>query len=349
MKIKLTLFLSDKVYAENLEIYFKKNYSDKVELYIFSNQASLKSGLIESRTNILLLDEGTSDAVSVAGEEIQVIFLVSSLTGNLPNEVLKYQKAENIYKTLLNIYADKKGSDSIYRDSFNDIPIYVFQSINGGAGATTIALAYARNLAMRQKKVFYLNLEEFESTYLYMDSDGAYSMETVLMALKKRSNLEMKIESAVRKSREGIYYFYPSYNPFDMKDITAEDIEILLGTLAASKHYDIIIVDQKLSADEKEIKVMNLSDKIFWISNGSEISICKYRRARTMILSADKKSDSEIFEKINIIYNAFSNKTGKEIADSPEVACGFPRYEKAGYEEIVNNLSKSELFNKLDG
>lgn len=347
MKIKLMLFLSDAVYAENLEIYFKKYFIDKVELYIYSNLNSLKSSIVSNRADVLILDEGTADVAESVGKSIQIVYLVSNLTGELPNEVMKYQKADNIYKALLNVCAEKKSD--IYKGDSHSIPIYVFQSVNGGAGATTLALAYAKSLTFKQKRVFYLNLEELESTYMYMDTDGAYSMDDVLFALKsKRGSLEMKIESAVRLSKDGIYYFYPSTNPCDMKEITVEDIDTLLGTLASSNNYDIIIIDQHISIDQMEVQVMKQADKIFWISNGAEISAYKYQRAKSMMMEIERKNDIDIFRKVSLIYNGFSNKNGKEIIDSIDVIGGFPRYERTGFKEIVNNLSKSELFHKLD-
>lgn len=348
MKIKLALFLADTNYAKNFEDHLKKYFSDKLELYIYSNKDSLKNGLTSGKTDILILDEGTADAMKMVGEEVLVIFLVAEAEGVFLNEISKYQRIENIYKILLNLYADRKINNDIYKDVFRKTLIYAFQSVNGGAGATTIALSCAKNLVLKDKRVFYLNMEELESTYLYMDTDGSYSMDDVLFALKsKRGNLDMKIESAVRQSKDGIYYFYPCTNLYDMKEITAEDIRMLIHSLTVSERYDVILIDQRICVDIPEVELMQLADKLFWVSNGTAISKCKFMRAEEMIRAIDKKNDSDIMSKINIIYNGFSNKNGREIAQNIDVFAGFPKYENMEFEEIVNKLSQSENLNKL--
>ncbi len=348
MRIRLILYLSDADYAANLENHFKKHFSDKLELYIYSNRDSLENAIAARKADMLVLDEGTAEAAGNIGDKILTAFLVADTSGAFPNEIRKYQKIENIYKILLNLYADRKGNDDAYKDMFRNSSIYTFQPLNGGAGGTTVALACAKSLVRQKKKVFYLNMEDLESTCLYLNTEGSYSLDDVLFALKsRRGNLAMKIESAVRTSADGIDYFYPCKNPYDMKEITAEEIKTLVRALVSSGQYDAVIADQKLCIGETEIQLMEMADRIFWVSDGTEISACKCRRAEEMILAVDKKKDTDLYRKIEIIYNGFSNKSSREISNRIKVFGGFPRYENAGFAEIVDNLSKLDVFKQL--
>lgn len=348
MKIRLTLYLSDGGYAASLENYFKKYFSDKLELYICSNEDSLKNVVKTGKTDILILDEGTSGVAEEIGSEVLAAVLVAESAGTFPNEILKYQKIESIYKILLNLYADRKANDDNYKDIFRGAFLYIFQSVNGGAGATTVSLACAQYLAFHKKKVFYWNIEDMESTFLYFKEEGMYTLDDVLFALKsKRGNLGMKIESAVRRSPDGIHYFYPCKNPWDMKEISAEEMKTLLRVLISSGHYDAVIIDQGLCAGETEIQLMEMSDRVFWVSDGREMSRCKCKRAEEMVSAADKKRDTSIYGKIEIIYNGFSNKNGRGISERIKTFDGFPRYENTKFENIVDTLSGTGVFQPL--
>ena len=77
MRIRLTLYLSDADYAANLENHFKKYFSDKLELYICSNEDSLKNVVKTGKTDILILDEGTSGVAEEIGSEVLAAVLVA--------------------------------------------------------------------------------------------------------------------------------------------------------------------------------------------------------------------------------------------------------------------------------
>ena len=66
-----------------------------------------------------------------------------------------------------------------------------------------------------------------------------------------------------------------------------------------------------------------------------------------MVSAADKKRDTSIYGKIEIIYNGFSNKNGRGISERIKTFGGFPRYENTKFENIVDTLSGTGVFQPL--
>ncbi len=150
MKIKLVVYSEDIQYVEHLVNYLNIHYSDTVELNVFDEEEALKEYLDRYKADIILLDDGYNS-----------VFKSNAITVYLTNEpdakneqiyVFKYQKGELIYKTILNIYAS--GTDkSLHnlREKREGAPgIHMFLSVNGGAGASTVAKAYG--IKMEEEK-----------------------------------------------------------------------------------------------------------------------------------------------------------------------------------------------------
>lgn len=139
--------------------------------------------------------------------------------------VFKYQKGELIYKKILDLYAS--GTDRVLlrtgSDEKTDLRIHLFLPVNGGAGASTVAKAFAMKAA-REKRVLYLNLEIFGDCENVIKGEGELSFYEILYALKSsRGNLAIKLESALKKSREGVYYYAPCKNPDDLLGLTQDE------------------------------------------------------------------------------------------------------------------------------
>ena len=118
--------------------------------------------------------------------------------------VFKYQKGEMIYKTILNIYASgtNKSLHNPREKREDETGIHLFLSINGGAGASTVAKAYGIRLA-EEKRVLYLNLEMFGDCEKVLKADGNFSLDDILYTLKsRRGSLPLKLESSMKKSPE---------------------------------------------------------------------------------------------------------------------------------------------------
>ena len=147
MKIKLVVFSEDMQYVEHLVNYLNIHYSDTVELNVFDEEEALEEYLDRYKADIILLDDGNNSAFK---SNAIIVYLTDEADAKKEQlSVFKYQKGELIYKTILNIYASgtDKNLHNFKEKGEGETGIHMFLSVNGGAGASTVAKAYGVRLA----------------------------------------------------------------------------------------------------------------------------------------------------------------------------------------------------------
>ena len=176
MKIRLALVDSDEDYRKRLSDFYIKNYHDKIEIMTFSSLDSFESNRGNKPIDVLLVSEDIEDDLSFYTEKMGVAYLCDRDLIERKNNIKavnKFKKPEKIYKEILNILADSSNGDIAYKfNDGNNTLVEVFMPVNGGAGATSLAIAYGKRLAMQGIPTLYLNFELLNTSRLFMDGDG---------------------------------------------------------------------------------------------------------------------------------------------------------------------------------
>jgi len=157
----------------------------------------------------------------------------------------------------------------------------------------------------------------------------------------------LKLESVLKKSPDGIYFYAPSANPINLLDLDAEEFLSLLSEIKKSGLFNEIVLDMDSFPSVWMLEGLKEADDIWLIADGTEASAEKYDKFRVFISALEKKKQLRISPKMKIFYNKYSNKTGKPIENCGlEIGGGSPRYE--GMEEItiVKKMADSNAFNK---
>ena len=71
------------------------------------------------------------------------------------------------------------------------------------------------------------------------------------------------------------------------------------------------------------------------------------KRAYNSLQIISEQKEWNLFARIGVIYNRFSSKTGVQADIDINVIGGTPVYAQATNEQIIEQLSKMELFEKL--
>ena len=263
--------------------------------------------------------------------------------------ICKFQKAELIYKQILGVYAEKAGSISGLTLGDDSAKIIVFTSPCGGTGTSTVAAASAIHFAMQGKKTLYLNMEKVGSSDVYFNAEGQFNMSDVVFALKsKKANLGLKLESCVKQDKSGVYFYSETNLALDMMELSQEDISRLVSEVKVTGSYDYIILDMDYSMDKETLKMWRQAHAVVWVGDGSQVSNTKIHRAFSALTIMEQNADSPLTNRIHLIYNMFSNKTGKSIEENGLKALGGnPRFEHATTEQILEQLCKKDMFDKL--
>ncbi len=174
-------------------------------------------------------------------------------------------------------------------------------------------------------------------------------MRDVIYALKSRNvNLMLKLDGCVKQDATGVCYYSAPKNALNMLELNPEEKERLVKTEQASGKYDCIIVDMPFAFDDSAIKLLNMASNIVWVCDGEELSENKVKAAYDSINIVEQEKDTRILDRVKIVYNKFSNKTGHQLTDIPiDSIGGFPKIEHAPVNVVVSSISQNNMFDAL--
>lgn len=262
--------------------------------------------------------------------------------------VRKYQRADLLYREILGLYAELDKS-TVYRKTDGASAVYLFTGASGGVGTTSLAVASAVRLASYGKKVLYINLEENGILSPFLEGEGNGTMSDVLYAVKSnRANLAMKLESIVRKSDTGVYFYEPFSVSLDAHEMTEGDLTEILNTIIMYLSYDYIIVDLDSSVLWKRDLLMQYANRMLLVGGGSEVSGSKLKKLLQELAIKDEQEESRQLAKVSIVYNQWtknsrpvSTKNGVSVYGTIEVSSNeTPR-------GVIEEISGRPFFDRL--
>lgn len=353
MKIRLAILEKDQGYINRIVSVFNTKYSEKLELYSFTELPVALSVLENEKIDVFIANDSFEINPSNLPKRCGFAYFVDSVGLDIVNgqkAISKFQKAELIYKQILSIYAEKSENYQSIKAIGKNANCLLFHSPGGGTGASSMAAACSIYFASKQKKVLYLNLEQFGSADSFFAAEGQFDISDVIYALKSRkANLALKLESCVRQSPEGVYFYSKAKVALDMLELKSEEIVQLIVELNATGSYDYIIVDADFRIDRDYLQIYRQMQSIIWVSDGSEISNEKNRRAYQALSVLEKNLDVSLTSRIVLLYNKFSNKMGRTMEDiNAKNIGGAPKYEHVSSAQVIAQLSRMDLFDKID-
>ena len=352
MKIKLAILEKDTSYLKRIIAVLSTKYSDKFEIYSFTNETAVYSALETTKIDVFISNDFFNIDVNRIPKRCGFAYLVDSMdieSYNNQRAICKFQKVDLIYKQILSIYSENAGNVSGIKIGDEVTSIIAFESVSGGCGASTMAASCAVHYAAQGKRVLFLSLEKFGSANSFFSAEGQFDMSDIIYALKsKKANLALKLESCVKQDPRGVYFYSESKVALDMLELSSNDIIRLLSELRLTGSYDVIILDVDFSINKDYLEILKQTHSIVWVGDGSEISNSKICRAYNALCIIDQSSDSSIIDRIEIIYNKFSNKTCKMIDNlGLKNIGGCPRFEHATTAMIIGQLATKEMFDKI--
>ena len=340
MRIRLALVESDEGYLNRIVTAFNKKYVDKFEIYSFTKLDAALDGVSKYKIDVLIASDDFEVDTEKLPSRCGFAYFVDSSDVELVREVqaiCKYQRADLIYKQILGIYSELAGEMVGKGTGDSSCKAIAFTAPAGGVGTTSAAAACAVRFAKFGKRVLYLNLDKFGATDLVFSAEGQFDMSDIIFAIKsKKTNLPMKLESCVRRDKNGVFFFSQPKVALDMMELEAEDESRMLATVRGSNNYDYIIVDKPFSIGKETIQFFQKMNDIVLVSNGSESANSKTDRALTALLITEQRSDTPVMSRISVFYNDYGSKSGKKIAntDMRELG-GAPHYSQATIRQVV--------------
>ena len=358
MWIRLLLCTKDAVYTERLTAFFEKEYGDKLEISRFSNIEYLIESIEEHSADFILFGEEFEDEALSYANKLPCMWAVLmnqvyETENNSYVRIAKYQRADKLYKAILDAYSKgskvKQFSSRAGGHEKAGAKVYIFLAAGGGVGTTTIARAYARKCAIREK-VLYLNLEILGIPWSREDQD--HGLDDIMMALKSRRDiLSIKLESAVTDTPDKVYTYNASTNPWNLLELTEADIIRLIDGIRGLGEYSKIIFDVGTGLTERETALLKCADHLICVveDNDNTQDRVKFDRLCEVLRILEQKSGIKLLRKMRIFRNKAVRNTGADWSGSEIREAGWaPRIEQASYDAVENRIMQSDAFDHME-
>lgn len=201
MKIKLMIIEPDKGYLDKLHNVFVTKYADRLTVYSFSDEEVAKKEAESLGVEVVVADVVCGLKSSDFAEAGFALLTDNPGVTNIDGvkAINKFQKADMIYKGILDLYADSHANIMQRANVSGGCKVILFASPAGGTGSSCAAAATALRLAKNGANPLYLNLEKFGVSDSFFSGEGFFTFSDIIYALKsKKVNLAMKLESTVK-------------------------------------------------------------------------------------------------------------------------------------------------------
>ena len=308
MKVKLLIAADDIDYGRHLSNFLSERHAATFDVSLCSNIEYLKNITASNKFDAALIEPSL-----IAQTDLSNIFLPlilwshdethSEVPGNL-EKVHKYQRISGLVENILESYA--KISDGFFAPIGTHAKVTACWSPKGGAGTTSVALAYCAEKARTGKDVLYLCLESFSSIPVFFEDSGK-SISTIFDVLeKKEGDIGVLINGLRRKDDfSNISYFSSPKNYDDVNILSIDDTQTLISACRAVT--DELVIDMSCLCNKRVWQVFHLADSILLVTDKSAASrskldqfvaqhnIFRQIKTKTVLVANKGASASEVF------------------------------------------------------
>ena len=309
-RISLVIGDIDEDYLEGLMGFLMENYYQKFQVNFFTAQTSLTKYLTESNKKVdILLLAPEMYSISLPIDTMPTKILLTSgkvnLDGKVKHAVNKYQNADRLVNSIINIYAEEDGNEGFSPTGRRKTRIIAVYSPVGGVGKTSVALNCSAYSVQKGSSVFYLNLENINSSTCLFRSSSEQNLSNIFYYLKeKNKSLSLKLEGVRCVDEEtGVYYFAPPDSIMEIEALNPPEIQELIRVLKNTGLYDVIYIDMSSNFDKRNVAILEAVDEIFFIGEQEEGSNCRVKACMKELDILFQRNQIPIREKITPITN----------------------------------------------
>lgn len=277
---KLTLAIADKddFFTSRFSRYILE-HNNLYDVVSFTEKEYLTEYLVSGRPDIILLNREFAES----GVLNMVPGSLALILGENSEEhfggyscVNKYQKMENIIKEITFRYAESVGDKSIISGTSQSAEIVCVYSPSGGSGKTTVSIAVAAGLVKSGANTVYLNLEKFNSSYIYLSGEGRESLSEVFLKLKNNTaGLSFEIMKALNTDMSGLKYFGPPESAMEFNEMTDDEIFTFVREVSNIAELNYLIIDLPSEFNRMMLDLFKLADKVIYVTENSPAGIYK--------------------------------------------------------------------------
>ncbi len=352
MKIRLAILENDKSYLNRIASVFSTKYTDRLEIYSFTERDQAFRALEDTRVDVFLAGETFKIDKQELPSRCGFAYLVDSpdvesLWGE--QSICKYQKAELIYKQILNIFSEKMAAVT-GKISENRGKVVAFTGAAGGVGCSVAAAAYAIYLAGKGKKPVYLNFEALGNADSYFSGEGQGNFSDIIYAVKSRkTNLSMKLESISKRDPSGVCFFSGPGNALDMLELNIIEIGEIIRDLAVSCGYSHVVLDVGIPFCRELAQIFRHCDDVVLVSDGVRETNRKTEKMVSALEILERQGGERSAYDLSLLYNRFGSRTSQKMEGVKiRELGGIKRFEGYSAAQLSAQIAKLDVFAGLE-
>ncbi|MFD0961192.1 hypothetical protein [Paenibacillus chungangensis] len=229
-------------------------------------------------------------------------------------ELLKYQSLPMLLKGLTEWHSRSIGkparSATAASGQASGCGVITVSSSAGGVGKTALALHLAHAAGTRGLRTFYLNLERWNTSMLWLGTDGTggEGMSELLYEIKAKFSTARQWLVRHRQYHPLLKSDYVSAfnNVEDRLTLTPEDASALLELIAETEEYDVILVDGDDTCDDMRAALMERSRYMLMVLTEDPVIVGKHELAMAYARQRWGEEFQAAQDKMKLVYNKSS-------------------------------------------
>ncbi len=319
-RLNLVIADTDEVYVQNVVNYLLTNYLQRLQVSSFTKQELLYdflSGL--NRVDVLLISPDMCSETMPKKSDTKMFLLTQGET-SVKDEgrdfIDKHQVGDEFINKLLDMFSEGEEDAVILEEPARDIEtkVVAIYSPIGGTGKTTIAINSAVYCAKKGLKVFYLNLETFQSTPLFFNCKSDRNLSELLRCLKQGENLGTKIKEIRQIDPDcNVHYFVPPEDIIDLKETDSREIKALIDAFRSIRLYDIVILDMSSELNDRNIALLETSDEVVMVLAQDAVSNIKAEYVSEQLEKLFARYGLDLSGKLTVALNRYNFHMALEV------------------------------------
>jgi len=294
--IKLLILDDDDEYSINLCNYLTHNYQETLLVNYCANAYKIEEWLKKIDPDIVLICEKYYNQVCKYFNKTLIILTAGTNSVGFTNvsSIYKYKAANKIAGDIIDSFT--KAGNIITKTKEKTTKTVAVYSASGNVGKTSVALGICTICSYSGLSVFYLNLEQFQSTGIFFPTNIEYSISDIIYYAKERDkNLITKISTmSCKDTASNMNYFKEANNSFEINELLPQDIKFIIDTMKDCGQYDLVVIDMDSQLNENAIKLFEIADEILYVFTDEEICLHKTKM---------------LLDSINLLSNRFVQNT----------------------------------------
>jgi hypothetical protein len=240
----LVLYDKEEEYAGLMGEYLRHNGDISWDIHTYTDADILMKQEQPSEVEILVVAESAYDEGLKALFPAKMVMLSENGTTRCDDvfSINKYQQAENVLRSLLEIYAEMAGTEPLeltgeYKTKFIGLYSPVRRCLQ-----TSFALTLGHMLAV-EHRTLYLNFEHYAGLMTLLPDSSSRDLADLLYFLgADKEKFKLRMQTIVRQNGD-LYYVPAMKSGQNLLSVTEAEWENLLKRIEESGEYEYVILD----------------------------------------------------------------------------------------------------------